>query len=128
MEMSIPEQLAFARRAENTAKLVGCYSSFYGAGESQAFIFVPDDDSEKITFERIQAADYVKPFQAYLLSDAEGSTLDVTDKEPTDVIEVRGKNAEVSSVVYDLQGRRLASGQPTAKGIYIINGQKTVIR
>ena len=128
MEMSIPEQLAFARRAENTAKLVGCYSSFYGAGESQAFIFVPDDDPEKITFERIQAADYVKPFQAYLLSDAEGSTLDVTDKEPTDVIEVRGKNAEVSSVVYDLQGRRLASGQPTAKGIYIINGQKTVIR
>lgn len=128
MEMSIPEQLAFARRAENTAKLVGCYSSFYGAGESQAFIFVPDDDPEKITFERIQTADYVKPFQAYLLSDAEGSTLDVTDKEPTDVIEVRGKNAEVSSVVYDLQGRRLASGQPTAKGIYIINGQKTVIR
>jgi hypothetical protein len=129
MEMSMPEQLAGARSAENTAQLVGCYSSFSAAGDSQAFIFAPDEDPEKITFERIQATDFVKPFQAYLLSDAEGSTLDVTDKEPTGVIEVSAEKEEVSSVVYDLQGRRIANGnQPTAKGVYIINGQKTVIR
>ena len=130
MEMSIPEQLAFARRAENTAKLVGCYSSFSGAGESQAFVFAPDEDPEKNTFERIQAADYVKPFQAYLLSDAEGSTLDVTDKEPTAIRTVaNSQQPTANSHYYDLQGRRIANGkQPTAKGIYIINGQKTVIR
>jgi hypothetical protein len=129
IEMSMPKQLSVARRVENTAQLVGCYNYFYGEGETQAFIFAPGDDPEKITFERIQADDSIKPFQAYLLSDAEGSTLDVTDKEPTGVIEVRGKKDDMSNEVYDLQGRRIANGQqPTAKGVYIINGQKTVIR
>ena len=129
IEMSMPKQLSVARRVENTAQLVGCYNYFYGEGETQAFIFAPGDDPEKITFERIQADDSIKPFQAYLLSDAEGSTLDVTDKEPTGVIEVRGKKDDMSNEVYDLQGRRIANGQqPTAKGVYIINGQKMVIR
>lgn len=129
IEMNMDKQSLVARRAENTAQLVGCYSPFNGVGESQAFIFAPDEDPEKITFERIQATDFVKPFQAYLLSDAEGATLDVTDKEPTGVIDVRAKKEEGENVVYDLQGRRIANGhQPKAKGIYIINGQKTVIR
>ena len=35
----------------------------------------------------------------------------------------------MSNEVYDLQGRRIANGQqPTAKGVYIINGKKMVIR
>lgn len=30
--------------------------------------------------------------------------------------------------IYDLQGRRLTEGQPTRKGIYVINGRKVVIK
>ena len=30
--------------------------------------------------------------------------------------------------IYDLQGRRLTEGQPTRKGIYVINGKKFVVR
>ena len=34
-----------------------------------------------------------------------------------------------SSVFYDLQGRRIANGQqPTAKGLYIVNGRKVVVK
>lgn len=34
-----------------------------------------------------------------------------------------------SSVFYDLQGRRVANGQqPTAKGLYIVNGRKVVVK
>ena len=45
--------------------------------------------------------------------------------------EVHGKGLKVhgSDAVYDLSGRRIANGQkPTAKGIYIINGKKFVVR
>ena len=127
IEMSMPEQSAAARRAGNTGQLVGCYESFHGSGDTKEFIFVPNDAPEKIVFERINAGDFIKPFQAYLLSDAEGDTLGVTDKEETTGI--RNIVISTNSQYYDLQGRRIANGQqPTAKGIYITNGQKTVIR
>lgn len=127
IEMSMSEEPACSRRAESCAQLVGCYDFFYGEGETNVFIFATNDDPEKISFERIHTEDFIKPFQAYLFSDAEGSTLGVTDKEEvTGVTEVRDKVEGVRSDVYDLQGRRIYSR--LKKGVYIINGQKTVIR
>ena len=36
---------------------------------------------------------------------------------------------ELSGAIYDLQGRKIANGQkPTAKGLYIVNGKKVVIK
>jgi len=36
---------------------------------------------------------------------------------------------ELSGAIYDLQGRKIANGQkPTAKGLYIVNGKKIVIK
>jgi hypothetical protein len=131
IEMSMPEQSAGARRAENSSELVGCYNFLSGVGQTQAFVFSPNADLEKISFERIHADEVVKPFQAYLLSDAEGDTLGVTDKEETTGIKTvdNSQQLNANSQYYDLQGRRIANGQkPTAKGIYIVNGQKTVIR
>ena len=105
------------------------YEFFYGEGETQVFIFAPNDDPEKITFERIHTEDFIKPFQAYLFTDAEGTTLGVTDKEEASGIVSVGCGIIATDRVYDLQGRKLVNGHwPKAKGIYIINGQKTVIR
>ena len=131
IEMSMPEGSAAAvsHRAESSAQLIGCYEFFYGEGETQVFIFAPNDDPEKITFERIHTEDFIKPFQAYLFTDAEGTTLGVTDKEEASGIVSVGCGIIATDRVYDLQGRRLVNGHwPKAKGIYIINGQKTVIR
>jgi len=131
IEMSMPEQSAGARRAESTGKLVGCYDFYNGEGKTEVFILVPNDNPEMISFERIHAGGFIKPFQAYLLSDAEGDTLGVTDKEEATGIKTiaNGQQQTPNSQYYDLQGRRITNGhQPTAKGIYITNGQKTVIR
>ena len=130
IEMSMPEgSAAVSHRTESSAQLIGCYEFFYGEGETQVFIFAPNDDPEKITFERIHTEDFIKPFQAYLFTDAEGTTLGVTDKEEASGIVSVGCGIIATDRVYDLQGRRLVNGHwPKAKGIYIINGQKTVIR
>ena len=47
----------------------------------------------------------------------------------TGIADVRSKTEDVRGEIYDLQGRRIANGQkPTAKGLYIINGHKVVIK
>ena len=39
------------------------------------------------------------------------------------------KSEEYDDVIYDLQGRKIANGQmPTAKGLYIVNGKKVLMR
>ena len=128
VEMSMPQESAAPHRAGNNAQLVGCYEPFYGEGETQVFRFVSNDDPEQISFVRIHDEDVIKPFQAYLLTDVEGDILDVTDKEPT-AIEGVSSNQQSIAKYFDLQGRRIANGQkPKAKGLYIVNGQKKVIR
>jgi hypothetical protein len=128
VEMSMPQESAAPHRAGNNAQLVGCYEPFYGEGETQVFRFMPNDDPEQISFVRIHDEDVIKPFQAYLLTDVEGDILDVTDKEPT-AIEGVSSNQQSVAKYFDLQGRRIANGQkPKAKGLYIVNGQKKVIR
>lgn len=50
----------------------------------------------------------------------------------TGIIEVNTNNTNLTNKaegVFDLQGRRIANGQkPTAKGLYIVNGKKVVIK
>ncbi|MBQ6768626.1 MAG: hypothetical protein IJP46_08205 [Prevotella sp.] len=46
---------------------------------------------------------------------------------PTDVKTVYGLPLTVYGSVYDLQGRKL-QGKPTQKGIYIMNGRKTIVK
>jgi len=127
VEMSMPksEVPRGARRADTPAKLIGCYEPFSGEGESWVFRLQPNSDPEQVTFERIQATDVIKPFQAYLMTAAEGDTLGVTDKEITGIKQVDSLQLTIDSW-YDLQGRKV-KGQLN-KGIYINNGQKTVIR
>ena len=53
-------------------------------------------------------------------------TINFGDGETTALTLVNGEERMVNSEVYDLQGRRVV--QPTAKGLYIVNGKKVVIK
>ena len=73
-------------------------------------------------------------FRAYfqLKGDAAGARafrLDFGDGETMGIISVNGSGLMVNGFdgCYDLQGRRI-EGQPTQKGVYIVNGKKTVIK
>ena len=118
-----------ARRAESNAVLVGCYDNFYSNATDGAFRFVANDNLEQIKFVRMQDGERIKPFEAYLKSDSQTDELGVTDKEITAIVAISNSQEAKANSYYDLQGRRIASGPKSiAKGIYIINGQKTVIR
>ena len=61
-------------------------------------------------------------------SGAKAFVLNFGDGETTSINEVLSVvNEESAAAWYDLQGRRL-SGQPTAKGLYIHNGKKIVVK
>jgi hypothetical protein len=55
---------------------------------------------------------------------------DVDDENTTAINEHESHEShELSGAWYDLQGRKIANGQkPTAKGLYIVNGKKVVIK
>ena len=81
-----------------------------------------------------QEASYMKGFRAYFqlkgtAASARAFNIDFGDGETTGIISVNGSGLMVngSDGCYDLQGRRI-EGQPTQKGVYIVNGKKTVIK
>lgn len=64
-------------------------------------------------------------FDSSLAPDALAPMMMVFDGEATGIADVRGKMEDVRSDFFDLQGRKVA--QP-AKGLYIVNGKKVVIK
>ena len=77
----------------------------------------------------------MKGFRAYFQLKGEATAarsfeLDFGDGETTSISEeLRVKSEEFAPVTewYTLDGRKL-QGQPTQKGVYIVNGKKTVIK
>jgi len=77
----------------------------------------------------------MKGFRAYFLLKGEAAqakarafVMNFGDGEATGIITVSAEQpATVRDGIYDLQGRKI-EGQPTQKGIYIVNGKKTVIK
>ena len=77
----------------------------------------------------------MKGFRAYFQLKGEAASLarafsiDFGDGETTGIISVNGSGLMVNGYdsCYDLLGRRI-EGQPIQKGVYIVNGKKTVIK
>jgi hypothetical protein len=74
---------------------------------------------------------YMKGFRAYfqLKGDAVGArsfAMNI-DGETTAVSDLKNNEQIINNNCYDLQGRRM-EGQPTKKGVYIVNGKKVVIK
>lgn len=54
-----------------------------------------------------------------------GFDVETTDISPAEITEI----AEIAGAIYDLQGLKIANGQkPKAKGLYIVNGRKYIIK
>ena len=110
-----------------TANLVGCYAH-YTAMDNDSFLFTAGADLEHTTFSRMQAANSVLPFQAYLrCQGVEADELKVTDDESIlgiTTVSLDRKNAETW---YTIDGIRLKD-KPANKGVYISNGQQKMIR
>ncbi|MBQ8487923.1 MAG: hypothetical protein IJ533_09790 [Prevotella sp.] len=73
----------------------------------------------------------MKGFRAYFLLKGEAALarafrMDFGDGETTGIISIENAQPATSSAVYDLQGRRINS--TAQKGVYIVNGKKTVIK
>lgn len=78
------------------------------------------------------ANQYIKGFRAYFqLKNAQvrSFVLDFGDGEKTGIQTLRTSDqpAAQQQGTYDLQGRRV-NGQPTQKGVYIVNGKKIVVK
>ena len=59
-------------------------------------------------------------------NEARSFVLDFGEGETTALTLVNSEKRTVNSDIYDLQGRKVA--KPTTKGMYIVNGRKTVIK
>ena len=72
----------------------------------------------------------VRPFEAYMT--VEGSSSSALraipiNETPTGIFEMEDGRGKMDEVWYTLDGRKL-QGKPTAKGLYIINGRKVVVK
>ena len=82
--------------------------------------------SAGVGFYRLSSTGTIGAHKAYLTySGATARKYFLFDEETTGVKDVRGQKEDEGCLIYDLQGRRVA--QP-AKGLYIVNGKKVVIK
>ena len=78
-----------------------------------------------------QQSSYIKGFRAYFqlkgdAVEARSFAMNI-DEETTAVSDLKNNEQITNNNCYDLQGRRM-EGQPTKKGVYIVNGKKVVIK
>lgn len=120
-----------ARRAPNAVSgdLYGTYNFMdYDASDPDVFRLA-NDGSGKITFQRLQDGEYLRPFESFLY--ASGSQEDSMGVEgdgiPTAVRTIRTPLADYTDSWCGLSGLRLRT-IPTQKGVYIHNNKKVVIK
>lgn len=73
----------------------------------------------------------VNPYRAYLSAQSTEGRIDIDFGETTDIISTTDftDSTDSNSAWYDLQGRLVANGQkPKAKGLYIVNGKKHIVK
>ncbi len=95
------------------------------------YVLSVDNEGEKAVFARVNAdAATVEVGKAYLTlpaSPGNAPFLSFDDEEGTTGIKSLTPTLSQEEGVYTLDGRKL-NGIPTAKGVYIVNGQKVVIK
>ena len=69
----------------------------------------------------------IHPFEAYMISSSNAAPyFDVFDNMTTGIHQMVDGRLMRKEAVYDLQGRKL--GNPSKKGVYIVNGKKKIIK
>lgn len=112
----------------------GALTGYY-APTSVAQGYVLQKQGDNLGFYPFKSTRSIKAYRAYLNvapTSAHGLEILFDEGETTgigEVNEVREVNEVKDNSIYDLQGRRVANGQkPKAKGLYIVNGRKVVIK
>lgn len=117
----------------SSAKLLGTYSRKDYVPNMYCYAAQDEDESDikKGDFVRMGTGSYVPPFRAYMLIDSAAPVFSViwSDSDMSTGVApmVNVQSSKFNGQWYTLDGRRLAS-QPTAKGIYVNNGRKVVIK
>ena len=89
----------------------------------------PYDDTHPEGSIFLSARRAVRPFEAYTTTTASGVRfIELFDDEANGIKEMEYGRLKIDATVYDLQGRKQNSDASLKKGIYIIGGQKTIIR
>ena len=117
--------LVAVTEATHVNQVSGDYTNFMMSGGKFIKIEASDDPNVKMPANRA----YLQILTSDLPSSlARGITLS-WDDDATSISEMaKWRNGE-NEKFYDLQGRKIANSQkPTAKGIYIVNGRKVVIK
>lgn len=131
-KVSLPEEATPARRMEQEADAVeadglyGCYG--HSLATDGAFRLLPSTDFAELSFVRMTAGEETLPFQCYLRANGlNNDLLKVTDDEGV-VTALRGVyTVQVEEGEWHtVSGLRIS--KPVAKGLYIHNGQKHVVR
>ena len=108
--------------------LYGCYEQYTVSTDADMFRLVMDGG--EVRFVRMVNGDVLKPFQAYLrLNGISGDELVVTDSEDvmTGIRTVKPAADQDAGTWQTLDGLRLTA-KPAAKGVYIHQGRKVVVK
>ena len=105
----------------------GLLHGTYTQGTVSAGNYVLQNIDNEVAFYKVDSdKPTINPFRAYLTAPVTARMLTfLFDNETTGVADVRGKMSDGKGEYFNMQGQRVA--QPT-KGIYIINGKKTIIK
>ena len=87
--------------------------------------YVLNKGENGIGFYKLKSSGTIGAHKAYLTSGATAREFFLFDEETTGVNTLNGERKTMNGDYYDLQGRKVA--QP-AKGLYIVNGKKVVIK
>jgi hypothetical protein len=111
------------------ADFIGNYAPVDIAGEDKSMLYFGANNNLYYP----NAAMTIKAFRAYFkLKGIDAGHVAFGGDDPTGINVVESGKLKAGSSAgawYDLQGRRIANGQkPTAKGLYIVNGRKVLIK
>ena len=101
-----------------------------GGVESDGSIYVLDKGSNGVGFYKLKSGKKIGFGKAYLSGSNAPSYLNFEENETTEIREVKEVNGVIEvndNSWYTLDGRKMDS-KPTAKGLYIVNGKKVVIK
>jgi len=125
VEVAGPAETAMANDATNDL-IGGIYAISKADGTNYYVVGKPENSNASF----LPAADYVPGFAAHLEftpetgADTPEAFL-ISDPEQSAITEIEGAGNNSRQIIYDLQGRRV---QRASKGLYIINGVKTLVK
>jgi hypothetical protein len=134
MSVSENQSVTLKKESDNTAstgsfKFVGTTVGLTNAEAAamQAYFLQDGNKWGRVTTEYYEA--YLPPFRAYIVPIASGARPTLTggfDDETTTISTMQLTDNDGTTHYFDLNGRRI--NKPAAKGVYVVNGKKVLIK